>query len=383
MKKILFRKLVNDCTLFFLISLISASTIVWVFQAVNFLDLMVEDGRDFLLYLNYTLLNYPKIISKLLPFALFFSFFYVVSKYELNNELMIFWNFGVSKTQLINFFLKISLIFTVFQIVLVSFIVPTTQNISRELIKSSNINFFESFIKPKKFNDNIKGLTIFADDKRENGELKNIYLKKETGNANFQITYAKSGYFKSGNNLQILVLKNGQTINKVNDDITTFSFTQSTLNMSSQDSGIIKVDKIQETSTLNIVECLNRFINIQKNKNKSKKFIQNCTIENLDNIYKELYKRFLTPLYIPTLILISLMLIIYSKENINFTKYRLFIFLIGMVVIIFSETTQKLIKDDLNYNLKIYIIPIIIFMLFYFSVSAKLKFKQQLKNKNS
>ena len=81
MKKILFRKLITDCTLFFLISLISASTIVWVFQAVNFLDLMVEDGRDFLLYLNYTLLNFPKIISKLLPFALFFSFFYVISKY--------------------------------------------------------------------------------------------------------------------------------------------------------------------------------------------------------------------------------------------------------------------------------------------------------------
>ena len=77
------------------------------------------------------------------------------------------------------------------------------------------------------------------------------------------------------------------------------------------------------------------------------------------------------------------MLIIYSKENINFTKYRLFIFLIGLVIIIFSETTQKLIKDDLNYNLKIYIIRIIIFMLFYFSVSSKLKFKQQLKNKNS
>ena len=152
--------------------------------------------------------------------------------------------------------------------------------------------------------------------------------------------------------------------------------------MSSQDSGIIKVDKIQETSTFNLVECLNRFINNQKNKNKSKEFIQNCTIENLDNIYKELYKRFLIPLYIPTLILISLMLIIYSKENINYTKYRLFIFLIGLVIIIFSETTQKLIKDDLNYNLKIYIIPIIIFMLFYFSVSSKLKFKQQLKNKN-
>ena len=166
MKKILFRKFIYDCTFFFFISLISASIIVWVFQAVNFLDLMVEDGRDFFLYLNYTLLNFPKIISKLFPFALFFSFFYVISKYELNNELIIFWNFGVSKKQVINFFIKYSVIFMLFQIILVSLLVPTTQNFSRNLIKDSNINFFESFIKPKKFNDNIKGLTLFVDEKK-------------------------------------------------------------------------------------------------------------------------------------------------------------------------------------------------------------------------
>ena len=142
MKKILFRKLVYDCTIFFLISIISASTIVWVFQAVNFLDLMVEDGRDFLLYLNYTFLNFPKIISKLYPFALFFSFFYIISKYELNNELMIFWNFGINKISLINFVLKISFFFMLFQFFLVAFLVPNTQNISRNLIKNSNINFF-------------------------------------------------------------------------------------------------------------------------------------------------------------------------------------------------------------------------------------------------
>ena len=308
MKKILFRKFIKDCTIFFLISLISASTIVWVFQAVNFLDLIVEDGRDFFLYLNYTLLNFPKIISKLYPFAVFFSFFYVISKYELNNELMIFWNFGVTKIQLMNFFIRISLIFMLIQILLVSIIVPSTQNYSRILIKDSNINFFESFIKPKRFNDNIKGLTIFADEKKNNGELKNIYLKKETEKGNFQITYAKSGDFISKNNTQILMLKNGQTINKINDDLTTFNFQQSNLNMSTQDSGIIKVDKIQETSTLSLIICINRFENFFKNLNKDnkKKFIQNCTIENLDNVFKELYKRLLVPFYIPTLILTSL-----------------------------------------------------------------------------
>jgi len=379
----MFRKFALDCTFFFLVSIISASTIVWVFQAVNFLDLMVEDGRDFFLYLNYTFLNFPKIISKLLPFALFFSFFYVISKYELNNELIIFWNFGISKIQLINFILKISLFFMIFQILMVALIVPKTQNISRDLIKKSNVNFFESFIKPKKFNDNIKGLTIFADEKNNDGQLKNIYLKKETDNNNFQITYAKTGYFKSSQNIQILVLEEGQTINKINDDITTFNFTQSTLNMSTQDSSIIKVDKIQETSTYNLILCLDRFINFDDKvkKNNSTKFIQNCTSENLDNVFKEVYKRFLVPTYIPILILISLILIMKSKENINYTRYRFFIFLLGISLIIFSETTQKLIKNSLEYNLVIFIMPVIIFIIFYLLIFYKTNFNHKSNNK--
>ena len=374
MKKILFRKLALDCTIFFLISLISASIIVWVFQAVNYLDLIVEDGRDFFLYLGYTFLNFPKIVSKLFPFALFFSFFYVISKYELNNELMIFWNFGINKIQLINFILKISLIFMILQLLLVALIVPKTQNISRNLIKNSDVNFFESFIKPKKFNDNIKGLTIFADEKKANGKLINIYLKKETDSENFQITYAKSGFFKTSNKTQILVLEDGQTINKANNNINTFNFKQSTINMSRHDSGIIKVDKIQETSTFNLILCLNRFLNFYEkiNKEKSNVFIQNCTTENLHNVFKEIYKRFLVPTYIPVLILISLLLIIKSKENINYLKFRIFIFIFGLAIIIFSETTQKLIQDSLEFNLIIFILPILIFLIMYFSLFNKI-----------
>ena len=70
MKKILFRKLLFDCLIFFTITLFSSSLIIWVFQAVNFLDIIVEDGRNYLVYLNFSLLNFPKVISKLVPFIL-------------------------------------------------------------------------------------------------------------------------------------------------------------------------------------------------------------------------------------------------------------------------------------------------------------------------
>ena len=373
MKKILFRKLLFDCLIFFSITLVSASIIIWVFQAVNFLDIMVEDGRDYLVYINYSLLNFPKIITRIFPFALFFSFSYVLSKYELNNELMILWNFGINKIHLINFFLIFSFLLMIIQILLTTYLVPKSQNISRQLLKSSNVDFFESFIKPKKFNDNIEGLTIYSDEKDEQGNLKNIYLKKETGEGNFQITYSKSGYFKSVGGSKILILNNGETINSINNKLSNFNFTQSELSLAQLDSGIVKVDKIQETSTHNLIDCLERYFNYDfvNKKSISGRKIQNCTIENLDNVYKEIYKRFLIPFYIPVLILISTCLILYSKESINYSRYRLVMFLIGLLTIIFSETTLKFVQNTFVLNVKLIFIPLIILTILYLLILIK------------
>jgi len=373
MKKILFRKLLFDCLIFFSITLGSARVIILVFQAVNFLDIMVEDGRDYLVYINYSLLNFPKIITRIFPFALFFSFSYVLSKYELNNELMILWNFGINKIQLINFFLIFSFLLMIIQILLTTYLVPKSQNISRQLLKSSKVDFFDCFIKPKKFNDNIEGLTIYADEKDNQGNLKNIYLKKETGKESFQITYSKSGYFKSVGGSKILILNNGETINSINNKLSNFNFTQSELSLAQLDSGIVKVDKIQETSTRNLIDCLERYLNYDfvNKKSISGRKIQNCTIENLDNVYKEIYKRFLIPFYIPVLMLISACLILYSKESINYSRYRLVVFLIGLLTIIFSETTLKFVQNTFVLNVKLMIIPLIILKILYLLILIK------------
>ena len=190
MKKVLFKKLLSDYLGFFFITLVSTSVVIWVFQAVNFLDIMIEDGRDYLVYVNFSLLNFPKIISKVYPFALFFSLFYVTTKSEFNNELIILWNFGVHKIEIVNFFLKISIILLIFQILFTSILVPMAQDKARSFLRSSTVNFFDNFIKPQKFNDTIKGVTIYSETKDKNGNLKNLYLKKDVGNG-FQITYAK------------------------------------------------------------------------------------------------------------------------------------------------------------------------------------------------
>ena len=379
MKKILFRKLLLDCLKFFFISLLSASIIVWVFQAVNFLDIMIEDGRDHLVYIKYTLLNFPKTMNKIVPFALFFSFSYVFAKYELKNELLVFWTYGVSKFQLINFFLKFSFILVMLQISLTSILVPKSQELSRDYLKKSNINFFDNFIKPRKFNDTIKNLTIYAESKTSEGDLRNIYMKKGSSK-DFQITYAKKGKYNLINGVNFLTLYDGNTIYSTSNGISNFSFSKSDFNLSDLDTNTITTIKTQETSTLKLLSCIQSYLNGELSIENNPAITLNCNLRNIDNVFKELYKRHIIPFYIPILIMISLIHVVIPKEKINYTKYRAFIFLAGLFLIIFSETTLRFISNELIVNLNMVTIPIIIFMILYFSILIKLKTKIK-KNK--
>ena len=375
MKKILFRKLLIDCLVFFLITLVSASIIIWVFQAVNFLDIMIEDGRSYKVYISYAILNFPKIISKILPFSLFFSFCYILAKYEINNELIVFWNNGVDKLTLINFFLKFSIIITLSQILLTTFVVPKSQELGRTFIRTSDIDFLDSFIKPKKFNDTIKNLTIYADKKDKNGNLENIYLKKGD-ERNFQITYAKKGKFQMKGNAKILALENGQTINGVNNRITNFNFSKFDLNLSNISSNTITAFKTQELSSKNLFYCAKNLEKVKDKKDKIENFVTlNCNLRNLNNIYKELYKRLIIPSYLPILVVISLILIIKSKESTNYLNFRILIFLSGLTIIIFSETSIKLVSEELFKNYKLFFMPVLIFLIIYSTIFYKLKLK--------
>ena len=369
MKKILFRKLLTDCLIFFLITLFSASIIIWVFQAVNYLDIMIEDGRDYLVYVNYSLLNFPKIVSKVLPFVFFFSFFYVITKYELNNELIIFWNFGVNKIQLINFLLIFSIFLTLIQITLAAFVVPKSLDKARSFLRTSSVNFLESFIKQKKFNDTIRNVTIYSDGKDENGNLLNIYLKKEENINNFQITYAKKGKFIDKNDTQILVLHEGETINFINNKITNFRFSKSDFNLKNLETNTTTYIKTQEVSTSKLIKCYLRLNNINLlSIDTNNVVIENCVPANLNTVIKELYKRFIIPFYIPPLMLTILFLLLKSKENINYFNYRIFIFLFGLLLIISSEMSLRFIKNNIFENIKIFIIPMILITLIYSTI---------------
>ena len=204
MEKIIFKSFLREISFFFILSSISIALIIWVIQAVNYLDFVSEDGHNFKVYFLYTILILPKIFSRILPFMFFISIFYIILTYVVNIQLLIFWSNGIDKRKFLNILLKYSLFFFLIQIFLTTIIVPETQNKARSYIRSSNIDFFPELIKPRKFIDTVEDLTIFTNSKDNDGTLRNIILKDNLNNDSSQIIVAKKGKIIQSNNNKFL-----------------------------------------------------------------------------------------------------------------------------------------------------------------------------------
>jgi lipopolysaccharide export system permease protein len=368
MKKLLFAHFLKDTFFFFLLMTLSLGLIVWVIQAVNYLDFITEDGHSFKVYLSYTLFNFPKIIHRILPFIFFVSLFYQINRYELNNELIIFWTAGISKFQFIKIILFFSLIFVIFQIIIGAYFSPSSQDKARNFIRNSNIEFFPSLFQEGKFIDVVKDLTIFIKSEEPKGVFNNIYLK-ETDKKNTSISkviYAKRGFIKELKNKKYLELSDGNVINIAGFKNNNFSFEKIDFNLTQFGSKSTSYPKIQELSSRLLLKCLNYYNQNKVNQFKSE--ILTCQESSIKNIKEELFKRFYKPIYLLLLSLIACLIFFISKENKKFTLYRYIIFFIGIVAIIISEMSLRYSSNNIFGQYFFITFPILsIFSLYFFA----------------
>ena len=159
----------------FITILLSLTIIAWTVRAVNFLDLIVENGYSITTYFNFSLLNSFGIATKFVPLSFLLTLTIFIIRLMQENELVILWTSGVKKIKIINLFLFISIVITIINLILSIFITPTTLNKSRNLLSSENLSSILPTLKIQQFSDSFKGLTFIVDDKLNN-KIKHIFL---------------------------------------------------------------------------------------------------------------------------------------------------------------------------------------------------------------
>ena len=371
MNKLIFRKLSYDIITFFVLSSLAITSIVWVIQGVNLLDIVSEQGHSLRVYFFYTALNLPKIFSKLLIFTYFLTLFVVLSRYVDNNEILVFWTNGIKKISFINFIGKLSLVFVILQLVFNLYFVPYTQNLKQDYLKNSSINLFPKLIKDKKFTNITKTLTIFVEESTKSEILKGIFIKEKLNSDESKIITAKNGKLIKNEEGYSFKLLDGKITNIDEKGSINLNFKETVYELTKLDSNIRKTNKINETKSSILFLCLQKFLENRKNETIR------CSKENsflIREIYEELFQRTISPVYIIVLSLISSLIVFKPKIDLLEIYLKVILFTCGFALILFSQLTYKFLFFSFKTEILFLILPIIFVLLFYLILIFKTKF---------
>jgi lipopolysaccharide export LptBFGC system permease protein LptF len=343
----------NFFLLLFIFSLIALTV-----RAVNFLDLIVDSGYPISTYFAYSLLNLFGLVPKFIPISFLITLMMFILKHN-EGEFVILWTSGVDKIKIINIMLLSSILILIFYIIFSSVLSPSALNKSRQLLGNDKFNSFLPTVRSKQFGDTFIGLTFIVDKKKDT-EIENVFLhdtannlkglSSDSSNTSSTTVIAKKGVVDK----RKLSLIDGQIISskRNSEDNELISFDLLNIDLKNFVTSTIKKPKIQETSTIKILDCLlSKEINDEFCNNNSKK-----------EITPNLIRRLILPLYIPTIVLICSFLILKNRK-IYLNKF--FIFLYSLSILVFSELFLRF--TGLSPMIKfIYIFfPIIIFSILY------------------
>ena len=175
---------------------------------------------------------------------------------------------------------------------------------------------------------------------------------------------------KENNNF--LTLNDGSFIDIDNQKITSFAFKKTEINLSKYITKTTTFPKIQEVQTSHLLNCL---YNLYLNKNfKSTSSFLVCSKESQNDIKEEIFKRIIKPFFIPTLVLIASLIVLFNKDHFNYSKIQYTLFFIGFFTLVISEISARYITNS-SFQILFLILPVIIFLVSYLYLLFKLKTK--------
>jgi len=376
MKNTIYKYIFYEFLRYFLVALFAFAIIVWTIQAVNFLDLVVEEGHGFRTYSIYSIFTLSKVLTKLIPFCFMLAMILTITKLEKDNEAIIMWTAGLNKIEIVKLIFKISIIIMLAQLFFTSLLNPTMLGFSRNILKNSELQFVPTLMKEKQFNDSVEGVTIFIEKKVQNGKYKNLFIRDEGkifSGKDAQATTIFAKYGSLGKDEMSLILYNGN-IQKLNSDgnVNVIKFEKTVLNFSNLTTKTIVTQKIQETSTFKIFNCM-----LNTNKLHFLDDIHNCSEEKkslMDNKI-EFNKRFGMPIYIPLISLICAFLLTSRKDKKIYYYNKYIYFFICFLILALSEILVRYSGTSWNHTSIYYILPIGLLPLFYFVLIRKFKYE--------
>lgn len=211
----------------------SLTGIIWLTQALRFIDFMITRGLSAVDFVYLTGLMVPSLLMIILPVSLLLSVLYVYNRLIGDSELVVFSAVGVSRFQLALPVLVVGGVCMLVTYLLSLYLMPLSNQKFRDIRLYFRDQYASVLLQEDVFNTPINGLTVYVRERGKDDLMHGILIQDNRDTAHIVTMMAEDGKLEQSKSGPRFKLKNGQRqeLDVASGTVSWLSFTDYTLDI--------------------------------------------------------------------------------------------------------------------------------------------------------
>lgn len=226
--KYIIKHLVNST----LLITFSLTSIVWLTQALRFVEFIVNQGVSITVFMHLTLLLIPSLLMMIFPPAVFCAVLFTYNKLTMDSELVVMQSMGLSRWRLAEPAIIVAAVVTLFTYVIAAYLQPASYKQFKDMQSVLRDKYVSLLVQEGVFSNPVDGLTVFVRERDADGKLHGI-LVHDNRQPNKSITMmAESGRLVETPSGPRFLLENGNRQEMTDGRLSFLNFESYTLDIS-------------------------------------------------------------------------------------------------------------------------------------------------------
>ena len=192
-----------------LLAVVSLSGVMLLSESLNFLDLIVNQGQSTAVFVKITLLGLPGLVSMMMPIAIFAASLVALNRLQTEQELVVCFAGGMSRWRVISPVLRLAVMAATVSLVINLWLVPLCERAQREELYKVRTDLASTLIRPGRFTQPSKGLTVYASSVEGKNLYKNLFVDEVKEDGTSSTFSSKEGQIGQRNGQPVLIMHHG------------------------------------------------------------------------------------------------------------------------------------------------------------------------------
>lgn len=304
---------------------VSLTSIVWLMQALRYIDFIVNQGVSIGLFLKLTLLLVPWLLLTILPPAFFCAVIFTYNKLQADSELVVMQSVGLDKWRLTKPALYVGLWITAIAYLIALYLQPLSYHAFRDTQLFLRNNYVSILLQEGVFSNPVDGLTVFIRERNDDGTLKGILVQDSRKQGTAITMMADRGILVQTPSGPRFLLEDGNRQEMTKGKLSFLNYDSYTLDISLYTNASSRTTPdLQELFLPDLLRYDDAVSSQENNKRRA-----------------ELHGRILWPAYIITLTFIALSVMLSGQFNRRSGWKRLTLMILFGVVLLFSSAALR------------------------------------------